>query len=439
MKKGVVMEVEKRHMIVLTKNGEFIRARVKVNANIGEEVDYSPVPVYQFPHFFERKMYSVPLAFILTFLLIFPGSTILPSSTVHGFVSLDMNPSIELAVNDHYEILYTVGYNDKGKTLLEKIGTSLEGMTLVSATDILVEEGLNQGMIHRSHSIYISSAFSFSDKLWGEDFQGWSLDKTNEYDFDIYSILVHEDDVKEAQDMSLSPVKLLLTQEQDNMNINDISNTPIHELEKAVGQEIEDKADVETISNSSFDKDMNSNDQWENHSSLETEDQSGNANMDSGQNQSERNDLTLASEQAHPQKQVNSIKEKGLSGEKREDKSQRSKAEKNGDADKQPHNQAKGNSDKKNDSGGQTEKESGNKQGGKSDHTGKEKSENKQSGKPDHAAKEKPENKQSGKSDHTGKEKSENKQRGKPDHAGKEKSDDKQTGSSKKKENGRPH
>ncbi len=147
MGKGVVLEITKKHMIVLTNDGQFIRAKTKANVDIGEEISYSPMPFYQYSSFFERKMYSIPLAFVLALLLIFPISSLFQPSKVYGIVSMDMNPSIELAVNDHYEIISMVGYNEKGNSLLKSIEKPLEGMSLLNAASELLKEGHKRGMI----------------------------------------------------------------------------------------------------------------------------------------------------------------------------------------------------------------------------------------------------------------------------------------------------
>jgi len=242
-------------MIVLTKDGQFVRAKAKVEVDIGEEVSYSPVPIYQFWSIFERKMYSVPLAFVLALLLIFPISSLFPTSTVYGVVSLDMNPSIELTVNDHYEIISMTGYNEKGESLLKSIKNPLEGMPLLNGARELLKQGHKQGMIHESNIIYFSSALSFDDDV---NFESWSISISDEYNFDIYSIFVEEGIVKEAQELSISPAKLLLlsNSEIENFDAKDLSNTPVQEIEEALGETFDEIKEENNLLNDTSEDDI---------------------------------------------------------------------------------------------------------------------------------------------------------------------------------------
>lgn len=376
MKKGVVMEVAKRHMIVLTKDGQFIRAKSESNVDIGEEVTYSPLPTYQFLTFFEKKMYSVPLASILAILLIFPISSFFQATTVYGVVSLDMNPSVELSVNDQYEVVSTVGYNEKGKSLLSDIDTSLEGMGLLNAASELLKEGHNQGMINETNSIYLSSALSFYDEV---NFESWSLSILDEYNFDVYSIFVKDSVVKEAQELSISPAKLLLQSksEIESFDSKELSNTPIHEIEKALDQSFDQNKDVKNELKDSLEDEP-------------VERKKGDMEDAEGENLGL---LNPAGKQAHPHKQTHPGKGKGHSKEKNINSAEQSK-EKN-------INSAVQSKEKSINSAEQSNKNKGNKykKSSISKNEGKASSNNgkgKAKGKPDHAGGGKSDSKQNG-------------------------------------------
>ncbi|WP_416149771.1 anti-sigma factor domain-containing protein [Salipaludibacillus sp. HK11] len=366
------MEIRNKNMIVLTEKGEFIRAKTKANVGIGEEVSFSPIPLYQFSTFFERKIYSVPIASALALLLIFPISSLFQTSTVYGVVSLDMNPSIELAVNDHYEIVSTVGYNEKGKSLLKNIENSLEGMTFLNAASELLQEGYDQGMIGDTNAIYFSSALSFYDEL---NLESWSISISDEYNFDVYSILVEEPLAKEAQELSISPAKLLLQSnvESDKFDSLELSNTPMQEIEQNFGQSFDDMTNVESV----LDISKNKDDYKEELEDTSKDDSSSNEvrkaelepeNSESDGNKDEKKDAPLnpSGKKSHPHKQEHPGK--GNVDEKDQKLNKNTK-------DNKDNKENKSNNGKKNSSNGEVGEANGKeKEKGKPTHAGGKKS-----------------------------------------------------------------
>lgn len=251
MKKGVVMEIRKRHIIVMTKDGEFCRAKPDEHAHIGEEVEFSPAPLYSFSCIMNRKMYSVPLAFFVVMMFVIPFLSVIQPGKVYGVVSLDMDPSIELAVNDNYEIVSASGYNEKGRTFLNELDKSFEGMSLVSAATLLIKEGYRQDSFDSTNTVLISSSLSFQkEDNWGEEFETWSEKLSGEYDFDIYSVTVGTEIAEKAQEASLSPAKLLLLSyfNAGGLESSQVINLPLQELKDIFGGAVEDLIEAIHIS-----------------------------------------------------------------------------------------------------------------------------------------------------------------------------------------------
>ncbi|WP_435754080.1 anti-sigma factor domain-containing protein [Salipaludibacillus sp. CF4.18] len=240
MQRGVVMEITKRYMIVLTKDGEFIRAELNFGADIGEEVLYSKIPLYSFPHFFNQKLYSVPFVFLLVFLITFPIPNWFESNKAYGVVSLDLNSTIELAVDRNYEVLSMNGYNKTGEELVNSMDSSVEGKTLGRATTLLLKEGIKLGIIKSLDSIFISSSVDFDENSnWGTNFYSWSSSIVNEYGFVIYPIYVETEVSEQAKQLSISPIKyVLLAQHEDEIDFSNMTNTSISTIEKEVGKSV---------------------------------------------------------------------------------------------------------------------------------------------------------------------------------------------------------
>ncbi|UTR14687.1 anti-sigma factor domain-containing protein [Salipaludibacillus sp. LMS25] len=249
MKKGVVMEVRNRHIIVMTKDGEFIRAKPDEHAHVGEEVEFSAFPLYSFYRIVDKKLYSVPLTFTLIILLCLPFGPLVQPSKVYGIISLDMNPSIEMAVNEEYEVIYTSSYDKEGQTLLADIDTTFKGMTVSRATNIILEEGYEQGILNETSSVYITSPLAFNDPLLTNEIGDWSSKLSNEVELTIYSVYVDDELVEKAREQAVSPLKMLLlsyyNQEETGKSLD--SHYSVNELIDLTGFPLDELTSVTVI------------------------------------------------------------------------------------------------------------------------------------------------------------------------------------------------
>ncbi|MCE7792111.1 anti-sigma factor domain-containing protein [Salipaludibacillus sp. CUR1] len=400
--KGVVMEVKKRHVIVLTKDGELIRAKPEKQAQIGEEIEFSPVVLYTFFHNVDKKLYSVPAAFVLIFILVFPFSSLLQSSEVHGVVSLDINPSIEMAVDENYDILYTEGYNKKGKLLLSKVDEPMDGMSIVNATSLLIKKGLENGLVEPANALYFSSPFSLEKKgNWKKELEAWSSEITEEYGFDIYFVNVERELVNEAREASMSPVKLLLLSynKEIDLDSSSVSDIPIQDLQEILGYSPDETDSLQQMTNES--------DSGNNHGPAEAE-EDGVSEGAEVEDSEDTSSLNPAGQQSHPHRDEHPGKGEGKNNHPRsESPSSENKNESPGNKEGKTENtqENRSQSSNKNQVSEEDKSNYSNKEGkgsGKPDHSG--------SGKPDHAGSGKPDHAGNGKPDHAGS--------GKPDHAG---------------------
>ena len=125
MKKGVVLSVHKRYITILTPQGEFVRSiRQNRSYEIGEEIHFIPAEnplkgYLSFLHVPPKKVaaISVLLACILFLSIITPRF----SNEVSAYMTIDVNPSIELGMNDELEVVELTGLNADGKLVIGKL------------------------------------------------------------------------------------------------------------------------------------------------------------------------------------------------------------------------------------------------------------------------------------------------------------------------------
>ncbi len=141
--RGVVVEIAKRNrIIVMTSRGEFVQVPFKKQVYVGQEVS------------FRRKErispWQVGAAAMLFLALV--GSwnmfiaDLIPGASVPAFlITLDFNPSIELAVSETHKVLSAAGLNDDGKKLIDRV--DVVGQPLTTALTAISKQAEREGYI----------------------------------------------------------------------------------------------------------------------------------------------------------------------------------------------------------------------------------------------------------------------------------------------------
>ncbi|WP_301287661.1 anti-sigma factor domain-containing protein [Bacillus sp. 3103sda1] len=121
MNKGIVMDIKKHRVVVLTPDGEFITFKRKSHSYmIGEEVSFNEqeqrVPRFSIPSFL--KPASLLVACFLCVFLFFYNQ---PEEKALAYVSVDINPSLEASVTKDLRVIELRACNDDGKRILKEM------------------------------------------------------------------------------------------------------------------------------------------------------------------------------------------------------------------------------------------------------------------------------------------------------------------------------
>ncbi len=150
--KGIVVELEKNHVIVMTANGRIMRTKPATPfPDIGEEVTLRP--------FFEIPKITTRAAAILLFFLL-PILSITLFNRVMAipvaYVTVDINPSIQLSINNREQVIDYKGINPEGDELLQKV--IINKLSINNAIAIIVEKAEEMGYIEsgRENSVTVS-------------------------------------------------------------------------------------------------------------------------------------------------------------------------------------------------------------------------------------------------------------------------------------------
>ena len=129
--KGIVVEVTTRdHVTVMTPQGEFLRVPFHKPVHVGQEITYK----IKRPPFYLK--WSVAAVLVLALVGSAGKLREIPGGAVpEVFVTLDINPSVELALNGEQRVVYAEGLNEDGKDLVDKL--SLIGSTFKQAVETI--------------------------------------------------------------------------------------------------------------------------------------------------------------------------------------------------------------------------------------------------------------------------------------------------------------
>ena len=144
--RGVVVEIGKRnHVIVMTAQGEFVQVPFKKQVYVGQEI--------QFKRKERISLWQVGAAAVL-FLALASSWNLLVGQLVPleptYLVTLDINPSLELAVDAGHRVLEAAGLNDDGKKLLSRV--DIIGESLSAALDAISRQAQNDGYLRQGNN-----------------------------------------------------------------------------------------------------------------------------------------------------------------------------------------------------------------------------------------------------------------------------------------------
>lgn len=128
MKRGVVMSIHKQHAVVMTADGQFLRASIQGTPQIGEEItfeeEYKTSRTFK-PAYWYASAAAIVLVLLLPLLMIVQRD----AHPVVAYLSMDINPSVEIGVDGNGKVRELRALNEDGRLIIEGLvykGVSVE-------------------------------------------------------------------------------------------------------------------------------------------------------------------------------------------------------------------------------------------------------------------------------------------------------------------------
>jgi len=246
--------------------------------------------------FMKKKM---SLALSAGLILSLAGGGYAYAKTPVGYVSMDINPSIELGVNAFDKVVSVEAYNEDGKKILEC--TNLINYDIKNAVDTVVANAISDGYIKEdgSSAIEITTATdkdAVATKL--RDSLKEAADKTlhnNDVEAEVETENVALARRDEARKLGITPGKLNLIQKiqelDPTINVEDYKSSSVKEIQKKTIELRKNNKITETSTDDSdktsdivTEENNNSSDSKDNNNSSGNDKKEENINSNKGNN-----------------------------------------------------------------------------------------------------------------------------------------------------------
>ncbi|GAB7387134.1 anti-sigma-I factor RsgI [Bacillaceae bacterium] len=254
MRKGIVLKVEDDRVTVLTPQGEFVRVRkTRGDYEIGGEILLEPSSIAVLP---EKTVFRRTLAFgwlrqkraltaaaLALFLVIASFSLPRGSQEVYAYVSVDINPSLELAVDERLRVIEIHPYDEEGERVLAALPV-WQKRPLREVAEHLVEVSEQQGYLQRGREMLITMTFMADQEENGESRLQEEVETTiqevaAEEELILTAVHNSKEQHEEARRLGISPgryaVAVAAKEQGIALSLAEIEGKSISELAREVG------------------------------------------------------------------------------------------------------------------------------------------------------------------------------------------------------------
>jgi hypothetical protein len=154
MKRGIVMSIHENHAVVMTRDGQFLKAPLQGSPQLGhellfeEEAGTPPARRRRFgrPTLTRYIGAAAAVMLLLTAYLVYSASQ---ANAVVAYVTMDINPSIEIGIDDKEKVRELRAVNEAGSRLIQDI--AYKGHELESVATVILEKASSAHYLDAPH------------------------------------------------------------------------------------------------------------------------------------------------------------------------------------------------------------------------------------------------------------------------------------------------
>jgi Anti-sigma factor N-terminus len=164
MRKGIIMDIKDNLLIMMTPEGEFLKGekRCEHSYQIGKEIFFFPIQEEkrkQKKFLFSPlwKVASIAAAFLIIITMV--SASLLQNKEAYAYVSVDINPSMELSVNHDRKVMEITPFNKDAEKVISELN-DWKGEKVEAVTEKIIKECDELGFLTENHTIVIASVFT---------------------------------------------------------------------------------------------------------------------------------------------------------------------------------------------------------------------------------------------------------------------------------------
>lgn len=331
MRNGIIMEEHKRYYIVMTRDGEFLKVKKIKEYQIGEEISFTTSQEEKASlgrKLFARKIPQFSMALVLL-LAVIPLLTNLNTGKAYAYVTVDINPSIEMSIDDKQTVTAMRAYNDDGTNIVRSID-DWRGKTLTDVTEEIISQSEQNGYLKNGRDVMIAiTHINKKDKAIDEQIEKTIHMIEQKRKLAVTLIEISKRTHDEAKKLGVSPNKLAIA-ENKGVPIEKVKEKSVAEIKKMFGNLTEK------------DKQMEHKEQQTNLNKREAKENEHKTKEEYGKKETEKEKPEVPKKQENDSKHLEKEQKKVLKPEeKRKQLDKQEKANNEQENHKQPEEQPK--------------------------------------------------------------------------------------------------
>lgn len=235
MNKGIIMEVKQNYAIVMNDDGHMNKISKKKNMSIGQKIFYFEEDIIRTNgirnlrnNSFIKTIGSIAALFLIAFTFFYQLSY---KESAYAVVSLDINPSIQIEVDNNKTILKVEGMNDDGKSIDFK---DLKGLNINEGIQKIKNILVEKNYLKENRDVLVAFALVNDDE--NEDYEEsvkGAIQSTFKSEKVTY-VKGNKEDVKEAKSAGISLGRYEVLQVADENEKKEIDKAPVKEITELI-------------------------------------------------------------------------------------------------------------------------------------------------------------------------------------------------------------
>ena len=244
------MEVKNKKAIVLTKDGTFERVSLKKGqqAEIGSEIDV-PVSRNYFNSYTKRISTFVAAAAVLVLFLTQYPFLQTNNLVIAAYVGVDINPSLEVGVNENLKVVEVIPINEDGKIIVDQINDDFRNKSLAEFIDDTIELAKADGYLAENKDVLLTTTTINKEAQVKIEEKVTVIKKDIEKSgVEVTTLKGDENTRKEAKDIGVSTGKYLIYKEsKENLTIEETKELSVTQIYEKLDKVKQKKDNVDKV------------------------------------------------------------------------------------------------------------------------------------------------------------------------------------------------